>query len=303
MAGVLGATALTGCPSPPPTGCDGATVSTLDVPYRAVPAGVDPDLVSLDVYRPGADCRHAGVLIWVHGGGWATGDKRNRIADKVAMANAHQMALVSVNYRLSDGSGPTPVRWPVHPDDVASAVAWVVANAASLGIAKDRVVLAGHSAGAGIVAELGTDARYLAPHGLDPTDLACVAPLDTEAYDVPAAIAQGGSAEATYRNAFGDDPSTWRAASPLYQVGTTGPSASWFFALRGGADRRALSDRFAAALGTAGAATTSVTLTGYSHEDVNVRLGQAGDTQLTPPFVAFLDDCTAPVDPDGTASP
>jgi acetyl esterase/lipase len=291
---VLAAALLTGCPTPPPTGCDGPTVVTRDVRYRSVPAGVDPGLLSLDVHRPGADCRHAGALIWVHGGGWATGDKAGRMPDKVALAAGAEMVLVSVNYRLSDGSGPTPVRWPVHPDDVAAAVAWVVAHAAEIGVATDRIVLAGHSAGAGIVAEVGTDARYLAPHGLAPTDLACVAPLDTEAYDVPAAVAQGGSTEAIYRNAFGDDPATWRAASPIHQVGTTSPSPRWFFARRGTAERRALSDRFAGALGAAGATTTSITLTGYSHEDVNVRLGEPGESQLTPPFVAFLDGCTAP---------
>jgi len=289
---VLAATLLVGCPSPPAENCDGPTVRRVDVPYREV-AGVDAGLLSLDVYRPGENCRHAGVLVWVHGGGWAIGDKANGMTDKVALANGEGMTLISVNYRLSDGSGPGPVVWPDHPDDVAAALGWIVDNDDELGIAHDRIVLAGHSAGAGIVAEIGTDARYLAPHGMEPEDLACVAPLDTEAYDVTAAVGGGAQQSTIYRNAFGDDPDDWVAASPLEQVGSVDPAPSWFFVRRGGAARRALSDTFAAALEDAGATTRSVTPIGYSHADVNEKLGQPGETQITPPFVDFMRACVA----------
>ena len=50
----------------------------------------------------------------------------------------------------------------------------------------DRVVLVGHSAGAGIAAAVVSDPQYLAPHGLAPDWIDCAVLLDTEGYDVAA---------------------------------------------------------------------------------------------------------------------
>lgn len=144
-----------------------------------------------------------------------------------------------------------------------------------------------------IVAQIASDARYLAAYGLSPAELACAAPLDTEGFDVPAVAAGSDQQALIYRNAFGSDPPDWEAASPLRQVGGTEPTPDWFLAKRGTAARRALAESFAAAVRDAGATTTVVDVTGYSHEDVSRRLGEPGETRLTPPFAAFLDACVA----------
>jgi len=52
------------------------------------------------------------------------------------------------------------------------AVAWTRQHAAEHGGDPQRLFVAGHSAGAQIAALIGTDARYLAAHGLQPRDLA-----------------------------------------------------------------------------------------------------------------------------------
>ena len=46
-----------------------------------------------------------------------------------------------------------------------------------------------------------------------------VDPIDAGAYDVRAQIEGGAGTAAVYRNAFGDDPATWDAASPLRNAG------------------------------------------------------------------------------------
>ncbi|MFM8528506.1 MAG: hypothetical protein ACKOD2_02310, partial [Ilumatobacteraceae bacterium] len=56
-------------------------------PYVERP-GTDPDRVSLDLYIP-AGCGAVPVVVWVHGGGWRTGDKdAGQIERKVEWAES-----------------------------------------------------------------------------------------------------------------------------------------------------------------------------------------------------------------------
>jgi arylformamidase len=161
-----------------------------DVPYQALP-GVAPALQALDLYPPCASGA-APVVIWVHGGAWAVGDKANGMTDKIALFNQAGYLLVSVNYRLSpddDRLEPGRVRHPDHVEDVAAAIAWVADHAASYGGDPSRLAILGHSAGAHLVALVATDGQYLAAHGRSPALLRAVGSFDTEAYDIPRTMA------------------------------------------------------------------------------------------------------------------
>ena len=149
-------------------------------------------------------------MVWVHGGGWRTGDRRNQLDDKVDLFTSMGWALVSVNYRLSPA-----VQYPVHDDDVAAAIGWVLDHADELGVDPQRLSVMGHSAGAGIAAAVATDPVHLAAVGHSPGDLRCAVLLDTEGYDVEA---MGERGVEIYLDAFGDDPEVWRAASPIRHV-------------------------------------------------------------------------------------
>jgi hypothetical protein len=46
--------------------------------------------------------------MWVHGGGWQNGDKKNQVADKIRLFNDLGWVLVSVNYWLTDLSSAEP---------------------------------------------------------------------------------------------------------------------------------------------------------------------------------------------------
>jgi len=117
--------------------CPAAAGRDLDLRYAERP-GVDPRWLSLDVYRPvrSGACAAAPVVVWVHGGGWRQGDKRNGAARKAARFNAEGWVFVSVNYRLTDASVPEAdrVMYPDHNDDVAAAVAWLHDHAAEYGL-------------------------------------------------------------------------------------------------------------------------------------------------------------------------
>ena len=266
--------------------CTGELAGPQEHTYRDVPAGVAPELVSLDVYRrPGAT--GCPVLVWVHGGGWQKGDKRNGIDTKVAYAGQLGAVLVSVNYRLA--ADDNDVRWPVMGDDVAAATAWVLANAPELGIDASRVALMGHSAGAHLVSIVGTNPRLLADQQRDRSDVRCMVALDTAANDLTQG--QTDDADGIFAQAFGADPATLADASPTLQARRHPGAPDFLIVTRGAPGRVASSRAFAGVLRDGGSQATVVAATGYSHEDVNRQLGVPGEELVTPPATAFLSAC------------
>ncbi|MFH0878780.1 MAG: alpha/beta hydrolase, partial [Lentisphaerota bacterium] len=160
-----------------------------------------------------AGVTNAPVLVYVHGGGWTTGDK-SMVDSKAQAFNAAGFVFVSVNYRLSPA-----VIHPVHVQDVAAAVAWVYNNIASYGGNPRQIFLLGHSAGAQLVALVSTDERRLQACGLDLAVIKGVVPLDGAGYDIPSRIQSPyRGVEEMYEQAFGTDPLIWEDASPLYHV-------------------------------------------------------------------------------------
>jgi acetyl esterase/lipase len=169
---------------------------------------------SLDIYYPdrclAARCP---VVMWVHGGGWRTGDKGNNGAKDLAATWENAGAVVvTLNYRLT----PDVVH-PAHVQDVAAGIAWTRANIGRYGGDPQRLFLLGHSAGAHLVALVATDPQYLAAHGLGLREsVSGVMPIDTASYDL---VANNGTAVGRMiENAFGTDPAVLRAASPLLIV-------------------------------------------------------------------------------------
>ena len=103
-------------------------------------------------------------------------------------------------------------------------------NAATLGLDQQRIVLMGHSAGAHLVALVGTDPQYLGSSGLKLSDLSGVIPLDGAAYDVPSQMAVGARMMSdTYLQAFGSDPVRQKNLSPYFQEAA--PNAPAFLIL------------------------------------------------------------------------
>jgi acetyl esterase/lipase len=259
-------------------------------PGRDVPYVRDGHaLQRLDVYPPARGCP-APVVVWVHGGGWMVGDKRN-LGRKATWFPARGYVLVSVNYRLTDLRAAEPLRWPAHNEDVAAAIAWVRREIHRFGGDAGRIALLGHSAGAGIAAAVATDPRLLGAHGLDLDTLDCVAPLDTEGFDVAAAARRPGRLGQIYRAAFGTDPDTWREASPITHVRAGVGIPPTFLVRRGGQPRQRMVDRYAEALREAEVEVTVLELTHFSHADVNRRIGEPGEAELTPALERFLAGC------------
>jgi acetyl esterase/lipase len=118
---------------------------------RDVAYGPDP-LNKLDVFTSGpATQPDKMVVVFVHGGGFERGDKRqpgSPFYDNLMLwATQQGMIGVNLNYRLAPKN-----TWPAAHEDMASFMRWLQANIAQYGGNPDRVVLWGQSAGASLIA-------------------------------------------------------------------------------------------------------------------------------------------------------
>ena len=129
-----------------------------DIAYGVLPRQ------KLDLYTS-ATVPVKGVVVFVHGGYWDSGDKSEYpfVADSLT---AQGFTTVIVNYRLVP-----EITFPSYAEDVALAVDWVFDNVANYGGDPTKVFLMGHSAGAHIAALVAYDERYLDNLGSS-TDLA-----------------------------------------------------------------------------------------------------------------------------------
>jgi arylformamidase len=299
MVGLLGTAAHCDPPPNPPDCTSTGSVAHRDLRYASDP-GVRANLQSLDLYvpqRPEA-CAATPIVAYVHGGAFITGDKSNKISDKVKLFTDAGWAFASLNYRLVDdaGAGPTNGEYPAAEQDVAAALAYVADHAPQYRIDPHRLMLLGHSAGAFLVALVSTDEQFVNGAGIALSDIVCTAPLDGT-YDIPTQVASGGNEAAMYRNAFGDDPAVWQKASPPNNVASGKGIPSFHIVTRGLPARVAQSQQFATTLRDAGIDADAQVVRNLTHEEVNQAVGQAGDTAVTPPLMAFYRGCVAGSDP------
>ena len=241
---------------------DGAS----DAPHTTVSFGPH-ERQAYDLYdNPGAT---GPLLVFVHGGAWAFGDKSivHALPDYAAR---HGLQLISTDYRLAP-----EVTAREQAQDLALAVAHI-----RRGHPGRPVVLVGHSAGAHLVALVGIDPEYLGAHGMAPSDLEGVIPLDGAGYDAtqprrPGPV--GRILEGLYEQAFGDQRAE---LSPILRVrpGVAYPPFL-IFHVASREDSREQSETLARVLIEAGGHAEVVSAPGDSHRDINVEFGQAGDPE------------------------
>jgi len=108
---------------------------------RAIRFGPHPKHL-LDLYAPRRATGPLPLLIFVHGGGWDSGDRTEYGFAGRALAALGFLTAIA-DYRVFP-----EVEFPAFVEDLALAANWLVANAAAYGGDPDRLFLAGHSAGA-----------------------------------------------------------------------------------------------------------------------------------------------------------
>lgn len=176
-----------------------------DLPYGRRPAQ------RLDLYRPAEGRGPWPVLVLVHGGAWALGDKAQPgfIEPKVRHWVPRGWVVVSVGYRLLPAAGPLQ-----QAEDVAQALGVVQRRVERWGGDGQRVWLLGHSTGAHLVALMLADAAIGRPFGVARPQGAVL--VDSAALDVVQVME--GEPLPLHERAFGRDPEGWRAASPWHRL-------------------------------------------------------------------------------------
>lgn len=117
-----------------------------------VPGGHERN--KLDLYLPtqaGRRDESSGklpLIVWVHGGAWMGGSKKNCPARRFVRRG---YAVASINYRLSQHA-----IFPAQIQDCKSAIRWLRANSERYGLDPKRIGVWGSSAGGHLVALLGT---------------------------------------------------------------------------------------------------------------------------------------------------
>ena len=109
----------------------------------------------LDVLtRRGVPPVNAPVLVYIHGGAWMIGDKREQGIPMMHELVQRGWVCVAINYRLSPRA-----TWPAHIVDCKRAVAWVRQHIAEYGGDPEFIAVSGGSAGGHLAALLA-----LTPH-------------------------------------------------------------------------------------------------------------------------------------------
>lgn len=124
------------------------------VEERSVPGPEDAPEISLLIARPTAAPTPVAAIYFIHGGGMVMGDNRGGLAEILDYAKELQVAVVSVEYRLApEHPHPAPV------EDCYAGLVWTAEHAEEVGIDRDRIVVAGASAGGGLAAAVALLAR------------------------------------------------------------------------------------------------------------------------------------------------
>jgi acetyl esterase/lipase len=98
--------------------------------------------LQLDIYKPKNTGKPAPLLVFIHGGGWRSGQRSDYLVYLVAFAKRGYITA-TVSYRLLK-DGP----YPACAQDITDAVRWFYNNSQKYGYDPDRIALIGGSAGA-----------------------------------------------------------------------------------------------------------------------------------------------------------
>lgn len=193
----------------------------------------------LDIIRRRVDPPRSGpVLIYIHGGAWVIGDKREQGFPLMHELARRGWVCVTINYRLSPKA-----TWPDHIVDCKRAVVWVKEHIHEYGGDASFVAVSGGSAGGHLTALLALSAgdRNFQP-GFEDADASVSAAVPFYGiYDMT-----GGRGTSLYdaglmrllerrvfKRRFDDAPEIFEAASPTYRVQAGAPP---FFVLHGDHD-------------------------------------------------------------------
>jgi len=135
-------------------GAQGPRPAEVTVVDRTIPGPAGN--IPVRLYRPASAPADAALpaLVYAHGGGWVFGNLDSHDVLCAQLAIEAGIAVFHVDYRLAPEA-----RFPGAFDDVVTALKWVAANGAPVGIDPTRLAIGGDSAGGNLAAAVSLWAR------------------------------------------------------------------------------------------------------------------------------------------------
>jgi len=112
-----------------------------------------PD-IRIRVYKPKVTTAKLPVLLYLHGGGYAMGIPEEQVRLYKNFIRKRPCIIVAPDYRKS-----IKAPYPAAFDDCYDTLMWINENASSLNALKDKIMVAGHSAGGGLTAAVTLKAK------------------------------------------------------------------------------------------------------------------------------------------------
>lgn len=117
----------------------------LDIPYGNLSKSQ-----KLDIYIPEGKGPFP-TIIFIHGGAWMRGDKREQLTAPILEALKRGYVAVSINYRLSNEAP-----FPAAIEDAKTSIRFLRANASKFSIDPNKIAVFGRSAGSNLASLIGT---------------------------------------------------------------------------------------------------------------------------------------------------
>jgi acetyl esterase/lipase len=130
-----------------------AATAAVPAPHRDLEyARVGETVLRLDLHLPAPSAAPAPLIVWVHGGAWRSGSKKDQPLGPLV---ARGWAVASVDYRLT-----SVAPFPANVHDLKAAIRFLRAHQAEFGLAAERIAIAGSSAGGHLAALVGVSNRH-----------------------------------------------------------------------------------------------------------------------------------------------
>jgi acetyl esterase/lipase len=142
------------------------------IDYFEISYGEEP-LQKLDIRRLKNNSNNRKpVIMFIHGGGWTAEDKNSCLYSGALNWVKNDYVVVAINYRLSPN-----VIHPLHVEDCAKGLKWVIDNIKDFGGNPDEICIIGHSAGAHLAALLMTGKKWHKKFDIDINKVKCWIPV------------------------------------------------------------------------------------------------------------------------------
>jgi acetyl esterase/lipase len=247
---------------------------------------------SLDLFLSGEP--NAPVLVFVHGGGWDSGDKDLRAGRLDVYGNigrfyaSRGITTAVINYRLQPKAA-----WRTQAEDVAHATAWVRDHIAERGGDPGRIVLMGHSAGAHLASLVALNQGLQEAAGLAPCDIDGLVAVAGAALDLLDEKTYDTEDPRYYEQRFGPraNREEWAAASPLTHADETDPAVLVLCGSGESPGLRRQSERFHQTLSGLGVQSQLLTVPGQNHQRI-VLAASHPKSVATAAIVQFVQTAT-----------